>query len=1304
MGPISEHSAKFSPLHIQSRDDLGHALSALRLRANLTVRDLAARAKIPAATVSGYLKGRHLPSPSQMEQLRSILRECGVTGDDELSLWDEAVVRLRVVSDGRTGRRVSDADVPYLGLEPFQPGDADLFFGREAFVNLMVARIADLWRSRATAEQGLLRMLFVVGASGSGKSSLLRAGLYPAVVDGRADPGLDSEESSWVVAIMVPGDDPVAAMDAALEGTSEPRLLIIDQFEEIFSTDSGVEPTAFFGALSTLGPDTLVVAGLRADYYPDAASQTELVPSLQDWQMVVPPMSEAELRTVVTGPALARNVPVDDAVVEAVLAEALPAITAPATARMQALPLLSHALRAAWQHRSRNRLSLSDYRETGGLAGAVAKSAEEVYAELDTSEQELVRRIFLRLVNVDEELLVTRRRIRHEEFDALDDEHDGRASRVIERFVAQRLVILDQETVEVSHDALLTAWPRLAEWIAADRSGLRLHRRLTAGANSWRDGGDEATLLRGTALAAVEEWARDPDHFTAMNRVERGFLTASTAVRDAEARASQTRTRVLRRLLATTVTLLIVAVGSAVVAWHAGQVANNQRHTAVTERDEALSREVAIESSRAAATDPALAAQLALAAYRISPTLDARSALLDATSGGVVGRLVGPAGPTTLQLSPDGKVLAVSNAVDGSVALYQYVNDRLGARLGVVPAVRATHQVFALAWRPDGKLLAIGDSTGAVRVFDVGTPAHPVLAGQAPDPFALADEALAFSPDGGLLAAGGGQPTVRLWSVAEDGALTPHSPPAGTDTGDIAKQPVGQTITFNPDGTLLALGDSNGLVRTWDTAALDEPPHVWRGDRTTIDALAFSPDGGSIAVASKDFTAAVLSASLATAATLDTGFTSWINVAAYAPDGRYFALGGSDGKIDVFAAGGASPLLTYTAPSQVTGVAFSRDDSELLTVSADGTVRGWPVPGPQIRGGSAFGIGYNASGTLLATAGNQNDSSVTIWSTPSARQRELGAPPTATGTFSAPAAVGPLGGIAILSRDGRLIAAGTPTGDVLLSTLDGAGRPGPAQTLTGASGVIESVAFSPNGHILAAGADDGDVHLWDVSDSAAPQPLKPIVIGTQVDCIAISPDGRYLAAVGLDDHVDLYDISNPTVPRALASIGGFSGYTWSVAFSPDSTLMAVGAADNTVRVFSLAPPTKPKLVGKPFAGPAHYVFAVAFSPDGRTLAAAGGDGSVWTWAVSPAGTTQPLAVLYDADPGGSTYTVEFSPDGHTLAAGGSTGVTFWDTDADVAAADVCAYGGTPLSRAEWAQYVPDQPYANSCTPTQETTS
>ena len=507
----------------------------------------------------------------------------------------------------------------------------------------------------------------MVGPSGSGKSSLLRAGLIPAIRNGALG---SAGEQGRPIALFTPGSDPMAewAGHQELAAGRPPAVIVVDQFEEVFTLCRDEdERRAFIAALCAAARQAaLIVVGLRADFYPHALRHQELVAELQRRQVLVGPMTEEELRSAITGPAKKAGLDIEAGLVELLLRD-----LAPADQREQpvaahepgTLPLLSHALVATWDLSRGGWLTVADYRAAGGIQGAVAASAEEVYADLTPAQQELTRRIFTRLVHVADDTAATRRRVSRSELQLGGGDDDVQP--VLDAFIGQRLITAGTDTVEIAHEALLHAWPRLRQWTDADTMGTRIQRQLTAAAEEWRESErDPNALYRGGRLAAAEEWASLSAHHGDLNLLERAFLEASVRQREQAQRAAQRQRNRLRAFAAALAALLIVAASFAGLAYQ-------QRSSAVAERNIAISRQLAIEANQLRGTDIALAMQLSLAAYRIAPTVEAASSLLNATTAMPVSRLLGSAGTEmhTLAFSPDAAVLATGSG-DGSVRLW----------------------------------------------------------------------------------------------------------------------------------------------------------------------------------------------------------------------------------------------------------------------------------------------------------------------------------------------------------------------------------------------------------------------------------------------------------------------------------------------------------------------------------------------------------------------------------------------------------------------------------------------------------
>ena len=418
---------------------------------------------------------------------------------------------------------------------------------------------------------------------------------------------------------------------------------------------------------------------LRADFYGAALRIADLVPVLARSQVVVGPMAPADLRRAISRTGRARQGSSSQPeLVDLLIRDLTPTGAAPGAYDAGALPLLAHALRATAERAHRGRLTVADYLATGGIAGAVAQTAEGVLATLTADQQELTRQSFLRLVNVDDDAVVTRRR-------SLIADLPGMASRpprpstieVLDKFIAARLLIADADSVQISHETLLTAWPRLQAWVEDGRTGLGLHRQLSEATRVWQQSGaDPSALLRGNRLAAVRAWSAPGELASDLTGTERDFLAASEALDREEASAVRRRARRRQQLLVMFAVIAVLATGLVVFGVRSQIAAARERELADTATQSALSRQVAGSARRLAPTDPNLAAQLSLVAYQVAPTVEARSALLDATAAPPVGRLLGPGGPTMEALSPDGSIVAVGNAGDGSVRLVSVVRPR----------------------------------------------------------------------------------------------------------------------------------------------------------------------------------------------------------------------------------------------------------------------------------------------------------------------------------------------------------------------------------------------------------------------------------------------------------------------------------------------------------------------------------------------------------------------------------------------------------------------------------------------------
>src|SRR5262245_11834234 len=600
---------------------------------------------------------------------------------------------------------------PYRGLAPFDAAHAEYFFGRERLVAELVARLVGS------------TLLAVVGPSGSGKSSAVRAGLLPALADGVV-PG--SED--WRRAVMRPGERPLAELSRTLaravpeagdEGAApwiaealdrlpdgERLVLLIDQFEEAFvACRDQAEREAFFDSLveGAGDPDQrlVIVLAIRGDFYARCAEHAQLSALVSANQLLVGPMRRDELRRAIELPARAAGLRVEPRLVSALVGDV--------AEEPGGLPLLSAALVELWQRREGRTLRHEVYERSGGVSGAVARLAEDAYRRLSAAERLRARPLLLRLAGADEEQAegFVRRRAPPE---ALELDRDDGAPRALAVLPQSRLLTVDEEAAEVAHEALLREWPRLREWLAEDAEGRRLHQHLIVAAGEWRDSGrDPAELYRGARLASALDWAAG--HEPELNELERSFLEESRAASERQAERQRRSNRRLRALLAGVGVLLAAAVV-------AGAIAISERQGARSAATVADAQRLGTQALSEQRLDQAL--RLASAGLALDDSATTRSSLLSTLlrSPAAIG-VLRPGGESILALglSPDGGTLAVSDA-DGSVTLFD------ADTFEVTGDHQAPGTAYRIAFDPQGDSLALAEdssATGTLEILDAAT-------------------------------------------------------------------------------------------------------------------------------------------------------------------------------------------------------------------------------------------------------------------------------------------------------------------------------------------------------------------------------------------------------------------------------------------------------------------------------------------------------------------------------------------------------------------------------------------------------
>lgn len=1060
---------------------------------------------------------------------------------------------------------------PYPGLAPFRAEDARWYFGREQAVSDLVCLLGD------PSAAGLPTL--VLGPSGVGKSSLLRAGIVPAVLAG-ALPTRSPRPPA--VFLMTPTDRPLDSLRACAE---TPTALIVDQFEELFTLCADEEQReAFVAELHRLAAaGVAVVLGLRADFYGPCLAHPVLREALRLRSFPLAPMGRAQLRQAITEPAEAVGLTLEPGLAEVVLRDL--------DEQSGALPLLAHTLRATWQHRADGRLTLAGYERIGGVRGAVARTAEQAYSRLGPEQRVTARRILPELVRVGEGTADTRRRRDLESLAA-----DASAEAVITEFTRSRLLTTDTGHVEISHEALLHAWPRLRKWIDADRVGLLVRQRLADDAAAWQAAGcDDSHLYRGTRLAAADEWGT-------RDGVEEAFLTAGR-------RHERRGVRRSRRLTVVFAVLAATALAAAGLA--------TDRAWEVTRQSTAFTASLlANESDAVRGSDPALAATLALAAHRTDAGANGvRSAVIGSSAPPYATRFLadGSADATAWTAGPGG--LLADGTTEGTVRIW----DTRGERPYRPTAVRVGRgEIVRLAFHP-ARVLAVAERGGSVRLRDVhGNALHVV--GRCGD----ADCPVAFSTDGSRLAVGDGAEGVTLWdsteprhprllrtwrtgrvvdlAVSHDGR-TVVAVAAGRevqvwDAGHpyVVRGRAGDErftkVAFGPDGRTLALADAGAsghrvlLTRLAPDGIHEVPRVIHPPAGSTVSALAFGPDGTALAVGDTDSGVRVWHVGREKDAWgLDLGQPDAVVGLAFGPDGTSLAVGTRASGSRVWS--GLPPLAGHT--DTVTGVE-SDHRGLAVTTSEDGTARLWRVPasGPPRPAGSAM----TCAGCPLTGAAFSRDSrTVALTTTMSDGAERFG--PSAWAAVclwdvSSPDSPRRLGEGRIRTNGHLNAAAFTPDGRTLVT--GGWGnralvawdisdprrpRPRPGSAADG----ITSLAFLGGTGTLAVGFSERAVQLWDFRSPAAPRLITDLPGAPNAADLASDAAGRVLAAGSYDQRVHLWDVSRPTVPRVLPSLSGHKGTIWQVDLDPAGRrlLSATGVPPGPVRLWDLADLDHPHL-------------------------------------------------------------------------------------------------------------------------------
>jgi WD40 repeat protein/DNA-binding SARP family transcriptional activator len=1181
-----------------------------------------------------------------------------------LDLSDE--LRKALCLEGIDPRESATRDLtnPYKGLRPFHEVDAEVFFGRDALVEQLVGRLKE--------KNGEDRFLALVGPSGSGKSSVIRAGLIPFLRKG-AIPGSEN----WYVIQMLPGDHPLEELETALlriavnppdqlvhqmrederglaravkrslpDDDSE-LLLFIDQFEEVFTLVEDEAERAHFlrsitAAVGDLRSRVRVILTLRADFYDRPLLYPEFGELLHTHMETVMPLSPSELELAISGPADSVGVKLEPGLISEIVSDVAD--------EPGALPLLQYALTELFENRENSTLTSQAYQVIGGVAGALGRSAEREFVELDDLGKGATKQLFLRLVTVGESTEENRRRVLQAEIASISD----KVQTVTAAYGRARLLSFDRDpvtrgpTVELAHEALLQEWPRLRGWLDENRADLRLQSILAAAAREWAESAHEASFhLRGSRLDQFEGWANNTAISLTLDEAE--FLEASLGSRkereaveearrereleaarqlvETERNRAEEQTRSssrLRRLAGALGLTLLVALILSFFAFQQSRLAEEENRLAA-------SRELAAASVSNLDADPELSILLAMQAisstYDVdgSVTVEAESALHQAIQTSRVRNSLSGSGNFAFSGAQEfdfsGEALLVPEE-DGKIVFYSAGGYfRLFSISG--------HRGEVIGFNRSGQLIAIGNPNGEVGVWKASINTD--------DPLDLSDPReelyvfsghtggityVTFNNDGTLLATASSDETAKVWDLESGEELVTLVGHEGTV----------EAVAFHPLGTYIATASTDRTAKIWELAS-EKVVHTLSGHSEEVIDVAFNPDGNRVATTSRDGTAKLWDTTTGEELIAFLGHSGSVNAVAFSPSGELLVTGGKDATVRVWEiASGQEQLVLSGHSAPIYNIIFSPSTgTPLETSSLDGTAKAWDIRPEGNREWLTlvghrevvFDVAYNSDGTRIASA--SWDGSAIIWSgATGSKLLELDTHKAEVTAVS----FSPDGGRLVSSSfDGTLKMWDANDGGELLSIDAHANR-------------IHDVAFDKTGKRVASAGGDGQIRIWD-ADSG--EELVSWRGGARlINRLVFSPSGERIATAGGDGTAKVWDA---TTGELLLTLSGHSAEVLNLSYSPDGARLATAGGDGLAKVWDAESGEELFTL----SGHGTSVWAAAFSPDGSRIATMSLDKTAKLW---DAETGEELLNLINYNDGRD---LAFTPDGDHLAVASGDG-------------------------------------------------
>jgi WD40 repeat protein len=1162
---------------------------------------------------------------------------------------------------------------PFKGLESFdfdKNTDDPLYFkGRTQLTNELLEKVQSA------------NFLAVLGASGNGKSSVVRAGLLYSI----------RQTQRWqILPVITPTAEPLKALGTVIgmpaeqltdfinHAQTERIVLVIDQFEEVFTLcKDDTEREQFFAILLAAVARTdnqfCLVIVMRADFLDKCSHYVDLAKQIQSHQIIVTPMTPAELEEAIVAPTQQVGLQIEPKLVSEMLADVKGALGS--------LPLLQYTLTELWKKCATQRLlTFSAYEELGKIAGTLEQGANGVYQKLSPAEQKTAQRIFIELTQLGEGTPDTRRQLSQQDLVTSLPFESAPVGEVIQKLVAANLLVTDKPkeqvaVVNIAHEALTQYWGQLREWLDGNRDAIKIQREIEEDAKKWNESNQSKhALLQGLDLNIAKNYAKKHIEKVPLSALAQDFVQCSI----------KRQRHYWMGVISSVVGVIFVLVGIAFYANEQRIMAEKSEQEVKKQAQIALSEKLGAQSILATRLPSAgngyyqQALLLAIQAFKEKNTVVTRSNLLRVLQAEKPRKafLYGHSFHVSIVVfSPNGKTLA-SGSFDGSVRLWDVeTRQPLGQPLALAGD---SFSIQSMAFSPDGKTLASGSFDGIVRLWNVET--RQLLGELVNDSSSV--YSVAFSPNGKLLASGNGDNTVRLWNIETKRVLS--KPLVGHSSSVYS-------VAFSPDGKTIASGSDDKTVRLWEVEtkqALSEP---LVGHSSSVYSLAFSPDGKILASGSDDKTVRLWE--IETKQPLGdplVGHSNDVRTLAFGPDSKILASGSEDNSLRLWNVETGN-LISETLVGHsvfVTSAFFSSSGKIIASgMGLDNTVRLWYLQTKQRLSQTLIkyfdeinSVVFSPDSKILALGSKDN----TVRLLDIETRKALGEP--LVSHFDDYSEVNSVA----FSPDSKTIA--FKNDDNALILWDVQTRQPLAKPLVGDDDFVLSVAFRSDGNTLVYGGDYL-VRLWDIETK---QPLgEPLIIdysGDDIKNLVFSTDGKTFALWSVDNNIILWDFETR---KALGEPLEHPGDIYSVAFSPDGKIIASGEEDGG-RIMLWDVKTRQQL-GEPLVSHSDYygeVYSVAFSHDGKILASGSDDNTIRLWDVETRQSLGEPLVAHSDD----VLSVAFSPDGKILASGSSDKtVRLWDVNPKSWAKKACAIVNRNFSHKEWQKYMGNhRPHEKTC--------